>query len=675
MKLVIAEKPSVGRDIAKVLGADISRDGYIEGNGYICTWAFGHLITLFNCEDYKPEWKSWKVLPVIPKKFKIKAGGDSGTRKQINVIKSLMNRNDVSTVVCATDAGREGELIFRHIYNYLECKKPVERLWINSLTEEDIKKGFDNLEDGNSNKFINLYDCAFAREKADWLVGMNMTRCFSNMYGKYGEPPLSIGRVQTPTLKLIVDREKEITGFVKNYHYRPVIKYKDITGEYDGKFEARDDAEKIVNEIDGTSSILESLVVERKRKKTPLLFDITSLQKVCNKRLGLSAKKTLDIVQGLYEKKLTTYPRTDSKFLNATMKDEVNDLADKICTAKQYSTEINTGLVIDDSRVSDHHAIIPTKRILNNYSVDETEQKVLDLITSRFIAAVSTDMIYEQAIAVITVNGHKFKASSKRTVDEGWTSFEGGDGTSSILDEDTAKNIGLFECTGKERWEPVTAIVNRTETKPKQRFTEETILTAMENAGLKDFKNIDGIERVGLGTGATRAAIIEVLLDRGYIERKKKNLVPTKRGIDLIGVVPEQISDVSMTVDWEEQIADIKKGNLNADNFIKNIENYVNEVIGENYKPQERAVKKQETATGEKCPMCGETMVIKHGQYGDFEACSNFPNCKYIKRNEKKITYSKEKCPNCGGKLIERNSRYGRFLGCENYPKCKFVKK
>lgn len=670
MKLIIAEKPSVAKDIAKVLGANHSNDGYMEGNEYICTWAFGHLITLYDCEDYKKEWKNWKNIPVIPEKFKIKPSNKKGIKEQIGIINKLMIRDDVTSIVCATDAGREGELIFRHIYNYLKCKKPIERLWINSLTDEDIKKGFQQLENGNSDKYLYLYACAFAREKADWLVGMNLTRCFSNIYCQYGDKPLSIGRVQTPTLKLIVDRENDIKNFKKNYYYKVQISYNNVVAEYDEKFENKDNAEIIAEETDGTSSIITSLKKEVRKKKAPLLFDITSLQKECNKRFAMSAQQTLDTAQSLYEKKLITYPRTDSKFLNASMKNEAEELASRICKMKNYSININVSAIIDDNKVTDHHAIIPTSKIFTEFSISDQEQKVLEMIVLRYITSVAPDMKFEHLSAVIKAKNYDFKASANRTLDLGWTGIDK-DGTSSIEKEN--KNINLFGYNINDIFSPVHSQLTSHETKPKQRYTEETILTAMENAGIKDFKNIDGVERIGLGTGATRAAIIEVLLNRGYIERKKRNLIPTERGIHLIDIVPSSVSDVAMTIEWEKQIAEIKKGNLNADVFIKNIEDYICTVIKEYY--TNSASLNTVNETGNICPNCGSPLVMKHGKYGDFEACSNYPKCKYINKKEKKITYSNEKCPLCNGSLIKRNSQFGSFLGCENYPKCRYTKK
>ncbi|MCR1960762.1 DNA topoisomerase III [Thomasclavelia cocleata] len=678
MKLVIAEKPSVGRDIAKVLGALSNSNGYCEGNGYICTWAFGHLVTLYDCADYKEEWKSWKNIPVIPAEFKIKLSKNSGIKKQMSVIKKLMNRNDVTSIVCATDAGREGELIFRHIYNFLKCKKPIERLWINSMVEEDIKKGFNNLENGNSPKYINLYECAYAREKADWLVGMNMTRCFSNMHCAYGEKPLSIGRVQTPTLKMIVDREKEIKSFVKNYYYKAQIIYDDIVAEYDTKFENKAEAELIAEAVDGTNSIIQSVKKETKRKKAPMLFDITSLQKECNKHLGLNAQKTLDIAQSLYEKKLITYPRTDSKFLNASMENDTHELAERICNQRNIDIILNPKAVIDDTKVSDHHAIIPTVKTLNKFSITEEENNVLEMIMLRFIVAMSPDMLYEHITATIKAGQYIFKANANCTVSHGWKALDFEDGTSSISDDKLNKNINLFSYKENNVWNNVKSNVNSIETKPKQRFTDDTLLTAMENAGLKDFKNIDGIERVGLGTGATRAAIIEVLLDRGYVERKKKNLVPTERGIKLIDIVPNEISDVSMTISWEEQIAEIKNGNVKSDVFVKHIEDYVCDVIKNNYKQKDSVVRKELEKTGNICPECGSALVIRQGKYGAFEGCSNYPKCKYIKKKEKDqqpAVKTKGICPECGSALIEKKGRFGSFIGCSNYPKCKYIKK
>lgn len=543
MKLIIAEKPSVGRDIAKVLGALSNNNGYCEGSGYICTWAFGHLVSLYDCSDYKEEWKSWKSIPVIPTKFKIKLNSSSG---------------------------------------------------------------------------------------------------------------------------------------VRNYYYKAQIHYDDIVAEYDVKFENRDEAESIVRAVDGTCSIIQSVKREIKRKKAPMLFDITLLQKECNKRLGLNAKNTLDVAQSLYEKKLITYPRTDSKFLNASMEIEARNLAEQICSQRDINVTINTKAVIDDTKVSDHHAIIPTVKALHVNSLNETERDVLEMIMLRFIVSMSPAMLYEHVSTSIKAGDYIFKANANRTIESGWTALDFEDRTNSIDAEKQDKNIRLFEYKENDSWQQIESNVNSIETKPKQRFTDDTLLTAMENASLKDFKNIDGIERVGLGTGATRAAIIEVLLDRGYIERRKKSIIPTERGMKLIDIVPKEISDVSMTVRWEEQIAEIKKGKIKSNVFVKQIEDYVCEVIKNYYKPKDTISRKEVKKSGNVCPECGGALVIRQGRFGTFEGCENYPECKYIKKKEKTQTNTAkaiETCPKCGGILIKRKSSFGSFIGCTNYPKCKYIKK
>ena len=591
----------------------------------------------------------------------------------MKILKSLIQRPDVDCLVCATDAGREGELIFRHIYYYLKCQKPVKRLWINSLTDQDIKNGFNHLENGDSQKYINLYKCAFAREKADWLVGMNLTRHFSNLYCSYNDKPLSIGRVQTPTLRLIVDRENEIKGFKKNLFYKLQLSYENIIAENEEKYETAEEAEKHKNNLDGTSSIITEKNIEKKAKKAPLLFDITSLQKECSKKFSLSAKQTLDIAQKLYENKLITYPRTDSKFLNRTMRGDVEHLILEICSKRNYSTEIKVDRIIDDSKVTDHHAIIPTTKIFSNYSIGEKESNVLDTIILRTVTSVMDDKLFEHIVCTINAGDHKFKASGNRTILPGWTVLETDeDGTSSV--SELEKNIGLFKYNEGDILLSVAVSVVSRETKPKSRFTDDTLLSAMENAGTKEFKNIESIERTGLGTGATRAAIIETLISRGYIERKKRQLLPTLRGMEIIKAVPENITDVQMTVDWEQKISDIKNGKLDDNVFIKEIEEYVCSVVSK--KETDPEIKIQNNETGNICPECGAKLIIKEGKYGKFEACSNFPDCKYTNNiKKKKIIYSKEVCPECGSQLVQRKGIYGKFLGCSKYPGCKYVKK
>ena len=670
MKLVIAEKPSVGKDIAKVLGATHSCDGYMEGNGYICSWAYGHLVTLYDCQDYDEKWKNWKELPVLPEVFKTKVINDTGAKKQFKILKELMFRDDVDTIICATDAGREGELIFRHIYNQCRCRKPIERLWNNSMA--DLKRDFQNLQEGNSQRFINLYHSAYAREKADWLVGMNLTRHFSNLYCSYGDKPLSIGRVQTPTLKMIVDRENEIKGFKKNYYYKLQLTYKDIVAENDEKLENKEEATQLAQSLDGTSSIIADRKVELKKKKAPLLHDIGSLQKECNKRLSLSAKETLNAAQKLYEAKLITYPRTDSKYLNASMKSDVDKLVEELKKEKEYVIASDVSKVLDDSKVTDHHAIIPTANAISS-DIGGTEKDVLDIVIDRTIKAVAPDMTYEHLSCVIKAKDIEFKASINKTMEKGWTILEKEDGTSSILDEEAKKNQSLYQYQTGDVLNPVSVVSLEKETKPKSRYTDETLINAMEKAGAKDFKEIDEVERVGLGTGATRADVIETLISRGYIERKKKQLIPTQRGIELIKVVPENITDVKLTVEWEEMIADIKTGKLNEDQFVDGIKKYVSDIIGTTEKSDEWTVKNKNVLE-EKCPECGSNLVVKKGKYGKFTACSNYPACKYIKKEEKKQPKQTGKtCPNCGSPLVKRKGKFSEFIACSNYPGCKYT--
>lgn len=714
MKLIIAEKPSVGKEIAHIVGANQSHEGYLEGNGYICSWCYGHLLGLYDGKDYNPEWKSWKVLPIIPDEFKLKVGKDKSVKAQFQILKKLMNRDDVDVVVCATDAGREGELIFRHVYNHAKCKKPIQRLWNNSMA--DIKRDLQHLQDGNDERFIRLYHSAFAREKADWLVGANLTRHFTNLYCNYGDDYLSIGRVQTPTLRMIVDRENEIKSFKKNYYYKVQLKYKDILAEIKDKYEDENEADRISKEVDGTCSMITDIKKEIKKKKAPLLHDIGSLQKECNEKLSISAKETLDTAQKLYEGKFITYPRTDSKYLNESMKTDFLNLLELLKQKKQYDVSFEVDKVLDDSKVTDHHAIIPTKNISDVSNLNDKECSVLNIIIERTLKAVMKDMTYEHLTCTINAKDYDFIGTANKTVEKGWTEFEKEDGTSSM---EEVKNISLFNCQKGDVFEPATCEVLKKETKPKTRFNDKTIISAMENAGSKDFKEIEGVERTGLGTGATRADIIEKLISRGYVERKKKQLIPTERGMQLIKVVPENITDVQMTVVWEEKIADIKNGKLDEDTFINDIENYIIEVLKDTNRSIQWTVQ-NENKLDEKCPKCGSDLVIKKGKYGKFTACSNYPECKYIKKDEKKqpkktdkkcpkcgnplllrkgkfgeyyscsdypnckytesvkskeVVQTKMKCPQCGKPLVERNGKYGKFISCSGYPACKYIKK
>lgn len=665
MKLVLAEKPSVAKDIAMVIGATDSENGYYSGNGYIVSWAYGHLVTLAELADYDDKYKDWNSIPIIPNEWKLKR--ISSGKKQFKILKELLNSHDVDTVVEATDAGREGELIFRHIYNHARCNKPIERLWINSLTTEDIINGFNNLENGNSSKYNRLYECAFARQKADWLVGMNLTRLYSTMYNE----TLTIGRVQTPTLKMIVDREKEIQSFKKSNFYKLHFKNDEITADCDEEFSSQNDADVIIKALNSTAPVITDLTSEEKVETPPLPFDIASLQIQSNKSLGLSAKMTLDVAQNLYEKKLITYPRTDSRYINESMVHEVNEIINKLIEEFKCEDFIpNTRRIANDKKVSDHHAIIPTKNALSlkdDVKLSDSENKILNLIKRQTLLATAPTFDYNVITASFLCGEYEFNAVNKTVSQLGYKSIQSGD-LKGFDENKVLKNLNINGTAGD-------VIFYHTvhETKPKQRYTDASIIKAMEVAGKIDFSHIEGLERAGLGTGATRADIIEKLIKVGYLERSKKQLVPTDKATKLFEVINSKVADVKLTANWEQTIADIKNGKASQYNFINSIEKYVKEVIMQDRNEKKEINFKDVKVVGT-CPECGNDLIEKKGKYGKFNACSNYPECKYIQPSAKKeVKATDDICPDCGSPMVIRKGKYGEFEACSNYPECKYV--
>ena len=602
MKLVIAEKPSVAQSLAKVIGANQKKDGYLEGNGYIVSWCVGHLIELANPEHYDEKYKKWRKedLPIFPAPFSYQV--TASTKKQYQVLKDLMKRSDVDSLVEATDAGREGELIFRLVYKQAGCKKPFERLWISSMEDKAIKDGFENLKP--SANYDDLYEAALCRERADWLIGINATRFFSTVYGQ----TLNVGRVMTPTLAMIVEREAEIKGFKPENFYtvQMMVSGVVVTSE---RFKTKQEADELVEKINAADKArISKMETSTRQEKPPLLYDLTSLQRDANKYYGFTAQQTLDYTQSLYEKKLVTYPRTDSRYLT----DDMDDSTARLCCLMKdkygYTkmVPISTKQVLNSSKVSDHHAIIPTENVSDaDYSeIPSGEQKILGLVTARLLSSVGDPAeITEYALEVECV-GEVFKAKSKCITSPGWHLLEdwilgkkqdedsgkkddgGSHGILEILEADASLLAEGRELPARD------PKVKEGKTTPKKRFTEDSLLSAMESAGAKDMP--DEVERKGLGTPATRAGVIEKLVRIGFVERqgnkKTKYLVPTEKGTSLITVMPEQIQSASMTAEWEQKLLEVEKQDIASEDFMAEIKDMIVDLI-ETYEPVKGADK------------------------------------------------------------------------------------
>ena len=564
MKLVIAEKPSVAQSIAKVIGADKREDGYLEGNGYLVSWCVGHLVELAPPESYDEKYEKWRYsdLPILPSEWKYQIS--DATRKQFCILKKLMEREDVSGLVEATDAGREGELIFRLVYNQAKCKKPFERLWISSMEDQAISDGFSNLQNGK--KYDDLYRAALCRERADWIVGLNATRLFSTLYGQ----TLNVGRVMTPTLAMIVQREAEIESFKPEPIYRLSISCGGITAVSD-RFEKKEDAENVLKVLEEqrTAQVIKIDPAD-KQEKAPQLYSLTALQRDANRFLGFTAQQTLDYTQSLYEKKLVTYPRTDSHFLTEDMENMIPDLARKMASKFGYTKNISVypKQVINNSKVSDHHAIIPTVNVADTEfgKLPSGEQKVLSLITARLLSALGESAVRSEVDVEFACADTVFKAKTKNLTKKGWREIQdwimGSSMDSENDKEEKSGNANMLACiamlTNGNSYPLQNPKMEEGKTSPKKHFTEDSLLSAMERAGSEEMP--DEAERKGIGTSATRAATIEKLVRIGFVERKgnkkTKYLLPTHKGVALITVMPEQIQSPSMTAEWEQKLLD-----------------------------------------------------------------------------------------------------------------------
>ena len=644
MKLVIAEKPSVAMSLAAVLGATERKDGYLEGSGYLVSWCVGHLLELAQPEAYKEQYAKWRYedLPILPENWKYEVPKDK--KKQLALLCRLMKDKRVDSVVCATDAGREGELIFRLVYEYAGCNKPMERLWISSMEDAAIREGFDRLRPGSD--YDKLYDAAVCRAGADWLIGINATRLFSVLYGV----TLNVGRVMSPTLALLVQRESDIESFISKPFYVPEITCGGFTASGE-KMTERSEAEKIRMDCDHNSAFVRSVEKQVKTIQPPRLYDLTTLQRECNRIYGYTAQQTLDYVQSLYEKKLATYPRTDSQYLTkdmqATAASLILWLRDNMTFGKGYAGEPDIDRVTDDSKVTDHHAIIPTVEIARTdlSELPSGERDVLTLLAVRLLCATTQVHRFEAVTAILDCQGYTFTAKGKTILQSGWKEVERIH-RMSIRQSETERreneDAALPVLKEGQTFETVSASLREGKTSPPKHYTEDTLLSAMETAGAEDMP--EDAERKGLGTPATRAATLEKLVSAGFVQRKKKQLIPTKKGRNLIAVLPDNIKSPILTAEWESMLKQVEHGELSATSFMDQIADMSRTLVKEHTTPEERfadlfpsSKRTAHEAVGV-CPRCGAPVF--EGKKGFF--CGN-RECSFALWKDNRFFSSKKK--------------------------------
>ena len=607
-QLVIAEKPSVARSIAAVIGASEKQTGYWQGGGYLVSWCIGHLVSFAEAGQYDEKYCKWRYedLPILPQPWQFIVPDEK--KPQFEVLRALLNRPDVDSVTAATDAGREGELIFRLVYQMAGCTKPVKRLWISSMEDAAIREGFANLRPDSD--YDALYRSALCRAKADWLVGINATRLFSVLYHK----TLTVGRVQTPTLKMLVDRDAKILRFQKEKYYTVGIQSGSLKAD-SGRIASMDEANTLKSTCAGTSAICTSIKRERKAEQPPKLYDLTTLQREANRLFGFTAKQTLDYAQHLYEKKLLTYPRTDSQYLTEDMGQTaqhlVSDLLGLLPFAQGLDLTPEVGRILNSKKVSDHHAIIPTAEFAKQgfTGLAESECKLMNLVCSKLLCAVAAPHEYETVTAVFSCAGNEFAAKGKTVLVPGWKEID--QRFHSTLktdgDEETEALNTLPELAEGQSFSAV-ADISEHFTSPPKAYTEDTLLSAMERAGAEDMP--ENAERKGLGTPATRAAILEKLVQMGFVQRKGKQLVPTKDGINLAVVLPESLTSPVLTAEWENRLTEIAKGNADPDEFMAEIEAQVRQLV-KTYScisaDKQNLFQSERVIIG-KCPRCGENV-------------------------------------------------------------------
>ena len=606
MKLIVCEKPSVAKSIASALGVTSRADGYFEGGGWLISWCIGHLVGLADAAAYDDRYKKWRYedLPILPNPFRYVVSEEKAA--QFHILRSLMERPDVTELVNACDAGREGELIFRLVYEAAGCSKPFSRLWISSMEDAAIREGFADLRPGKD--YDPLYQSALCRQKADWLIGINASRLFSVLYHR----TLNVGRVQTPTLAMLADRDSKIVLFRKEkyHHVRLALEGAEAVSD---RIVSTEDAQAIRDTCDGQRAVCVSLVREKKTEKPPKLYDLTTLQREANRVFGYTAKQTLDYAQSLYEKKLLTYPRTDSRYLTGDMSETASvvlHLAARVPpfdTCPEFFPDVLA--LVNDKEVSDHHALIPTLELekADVPALPVGERNILLLVCCKLLCAAAEPFVYEAVTATFDCGGHTFTAKGKQVLSQGWRAVQEVFRSSLKEKPEDADAEGVLPAlTEGQVFEPVAASVTEHFTSPPKPYTEDTLLSAMENAGKEDIP--EDAERCGLGTPATRAAIIEKLVSGGFVERKGKNLIPTKAGVNLVTVLPELLTSPKLTADWEQRLNEVAKGLASPEAFMDGIEAMAAELVRKYSHISEDGKKlfQPEKETVGICPRCGK---------------------------------------------------------------------
>ncbi|MCA1621567.1 MAG: DNA topoisomerase 3 [Acidobacteria bacterium] len=721
MRLVVTEKPSMGRDVAAALGATRRGEGFISGESDIVTWCVGHLVELDDPQAYDPRFERWRVedLPILPDEFKYHPS--ERTQEQFNVIRALLGRGDVTSVVNAADAGREGELIFDLVYALAGCRKPVERLWISSLTREAILEGFRNLKPAE--EYGGLRDSAHARQRADWLVGINATRAQTVRARRAGHQGVfSLGRVQTPTLALIVERDREIAEFVPKDYFEVVATFRAPDGEYRGRwfgkdgsrFDRKEDADRVVSKVEGRRGVVQSVEKKAAREKPPLLHDLTSLQRAANVRYAFTAAKTLELAQTLYEKKFVTYPRTSSRHLSKAVAEEIEAHV-RAASVGPYVPFIEkilaggkprlTSRHVDDKKVTDHHAVIPTKQKINAAALSPDEKRIYDLVARRFLAAFFPDAELERTTVVTEAEGERFITRGTVVLKAGWREVEppgrggrSGDEAKKSGEEEDEESAELPPLKAKDPAEVLNAEAVEKQTKAPPRYSESSLLGAMETAGKKveDEELRLAMKEAGLGTPATRASIIETLLKREYVVREKKALVATAKGAALIKMLPSPLlKSAELTGRWEHKLSRMARREYELDAFMVEVRGMVTELVGqiagsEVERPAEgssaaapaRQVPRPEGALD--CPKCRKEeragfLVEREGAAGKFLACSlGREACGYLSDTPKNAKQRKAllqtACQACGGAMrlrLPKEKGKHAFLSCVRFPECR----
>ncbi|MEH7306294.1 DNA topoisomerase III [Neobacillus drentensis] len=651
--LVLAEKPSVARELARVLGCNQKHKSYMEGNQYIVTWALGHLIELKMPEHYDPKYKTWNLedLPIIPPKMGLLVMKQ--TNHQFRAIESLAKRKDINECIIATDAGREGELVARWILEKIRWNKPLKRLWISSQTDKAIKDGFKQLKPGK--QFEDLYHSAVCRAEADWLIGLNVTRALTTKY----KDPLSAGRVQTPTLALVLEREQQIQSFVPKEYWTIRAEIGPLSTDWERDNEKRifdkAKAETIQSKVNGKKAVLDKIDRKKKSEPQPLPYDLTELQRDANKRFGFSAKKTSSVLQRLYEQyKLVTYPRTDSRYLTTDM---INTMTDRLhAMASGYKEEVRPLLatkgtvlakrVFNNEKVTDHHAIIPTEQRLNLSELDSDERKLYDIIARRFLALFLPAYEYETIQATFKVEGETFTTKETNVIDLGFKKVLG-------KEEIEKLTTGLQKLSQGQSFTVKSSSINQKWTEPPQRYSEADVLSQME--------------KFGLGTPATRAEIIERLVETEVVERQSGRFHPTKKGKQLIDLVNDELKSPELTAKWEQELEKISKGKADPKVFLQRIRRQTEQLVSE-IKKSEKSYRAH-NLTGSRCPECNEFLKERNTKEGKILVCSS-PECSFRKRKDPKL--SNRRCPQCHKKMEIHNGKAGMYFQCR---RCNVVEK